>query len=59
VLRNQNVLSNTLIHFRKSIIIKGRLEDMQKADAQMTGEQVMELMRKSFSEFWKKVRGEE
>jgi hypothetical protein len=32
---------------------------MQKDDEDTTTEQVMELMRKSHSEFWKKVRGEE
>lgn len=35
------------------------LKDTEKDDQDLTGEQVMELMRNSDNEFWKKVRGEE
>jgi hypothetical protein len=35
------------------------LKDTEKDDQELTGEQVMDVMRKSDDEFWKKVRGED
>jgi hypothetical protein len=35
------------------------LKDTEKDDQDLTGEEVMQLMRKSDDEFWKKVRGED